>query len=177
MTLIVSGNADVCLKHMGVRSIEIILFVSTIFTEIAQSLVFVVQVCSLSFSLAPLFRETVGKCNSRRYQGYNITEQWQTSPADHNLKDSGGVFHILPTVSSKFPLQAAVLGFHNLNSRHSSIKREGYWKLQIRTETKPFVCQCHQLWCPLVSNHRLVFCVLSYVSSQVFLLNCECHGK
>lgn len=45
---------------------------------------------------------------------------------DDNLKSSGGVLHILSNVSSKFPLKAAVLGFHNLDLLQSSITGDRY---------------------------------------------------
>ena len=68
-----------------------------VFTKIAQSLIFAVQVRSLEF------KQIVGKCLFRKHinQGYNITEQWQNSLAGHNLKGFGAVFHILSGVASK----------------------------------------------------------------------------
>lgn len=49
-----------------------------------------------------VFRGIMEKCNSIKHIWLN---NGKSSPTDYNLKDSGGVFYILPTVSSKSSLK------------------------------------------------------------------------
>lgn len=72
---------------------------------------------------------------------------------DHNLKSSGGVLHILSDVSSKFPLKATVLGFHNLDLLFSPAAQETGTEHYRGSEVKRNSVDGF--------SHCLVFCLLS----------------